>query len=67
MGIFDRERAEKAYNEKPIGNLNEMLDNDNFTKFNEFKVSDHRLSYELKRIADSLEIIANKGGGCQCK
>ena len=60
MGIFDRDRAEKAYNEKPVGNLNEMLSANHFTKFDEFKVSDHRISYELTRIADSLEKIANK-------
>lgn len=35
----------------------ELFGMDNFTKYNEFKVSDHRNSFELKRIADSLENI----------
>lgn len=58
MGFFDKERAEEAFNRTPTANLNKMLDEANFTKYNEFKVSDHRNSFELKRIADSLEQIA---------
>ena len=53
--FWDKERAEKAYNKVPKDNINSMMTRDHYTEHSELRVRDHRVSFQLRRIADLLE------------
>ena len=49
MGLFDKERAQRAYDKESIGNINEMMSGVEITEYKELKTYDKSVVSALKR------------------
>ncbi len=64
MGLFDKERALRAYDKEPTGNLNELMAGVEVTNYNELKTYDKSVVSALKRTNYLLgELLKNQENG----
>ncbi len=64
MGLFDKERAQRAYDKESIGNINEMMSGVEITEYKELKTYDKSVVSALKRTNYLLgELLKNQENG----